>query len=197
MLGDPPTVIIRAARRGEYAAVDRLTVQAYREYAGSISPEMWAAYEADLADSEARAQEAVILVAEQVDELVGAVAYFPPGDRESRWFPEDFGYFRVLAVLPEHRSQGIGRRLTEACIERAQADGARAIGLMTTELMTVAKGMYERMGFAQQAEYEGAIGGRFWLYSLPLEKATGVRAEGVSRRRGKEESDRYRNPAHR
>ena len=173
MLGDPPTLIIRAARRGEYAAVDRLTVQAYREYAGSISPEMWAAYEADLADSEARAQEAVILVAEQVDELVGAVAYFPPGDRESRWFPEDFGYFRVLAVLPEHRSQGIGRRLTEACIERAQADGARAIGLMTTELMTVAKDMYERMGFVQQAEYEGAIGGRFWLYSLPLEKAGG------------------------
>jgi hypothetical protein len=29
------------------------------------------------------------------------------------------------------------------------------------------------MGFVQQAEYEGAIGGRFWLYSLPLEKATG------------------------
>ena len=68
---------------------------------------------------------------------------------------------------------------------------------MTTVLMTVAKDMYERMGFVQQAEYEGAIGGRFWLYSLPLEKATGVRAEGVSRRRGKEESDRYRNPAHR
>jgi ribosomal protein S18 acetylase RimI-like enzyme len=171
MLGDPPTLIIRAAREGEYAAVDRLTVRAYREYAGSIASEMWVAYEADLASSEARAEEAVILVAELADELVGAVAYFPPGDRESGWFPEDSGYFRVLAVLPEHRSQGIGRRLTQACIERAQADGANALGLMTTELMMVAKGMYERMGFVQQAEYEGVAGGKFWLYSLLLEKA--------------------------
>lgn len=163
---------IRAARRGEHAAVDRLTVDAYREYAGSISPDMWAAYEADLANSKARAHEAAILVAELAGELVGAVAYFPPGDRESRWFPDDFAYFRVLAVLPQHRSRGIGHRLTEACIERARADGARAIGLMTTELMTVAKDMYERMGFVQQAEYDGAIGGKFWLYSLPLEAQT-------------------------
>ena len=173
MPGKQTTLIIRAARRGEYAAVDQLTVQAYREFAGSISPEMWATYEADLADSETRAQEAVILVAELADELVGAVAYFPPGDRESRWFPEDYSYVRVLAVLPQHRGQGIGRRLTAACIERAQSDGARAIGLMTTELMTVAKEMYERMGFVQQAEYEGPIGGKFWMYSLPLESATG------------------------
>jgi ribosomal protein S18 acetylase RimI-like enzyme len=171
--GDPPLLVIRAARPGEYAAVDRLTVRAYREYAGSISPEMWAAYEADLAGSEARAREAVILVAELAGELVGAVAYFPPGDRESRWFPEDSGYFRVLAVLPEHRGQGIGHRLTEACVQRARADGARAVGLMTTELMMVAKEMYEGMGFVQQAEYDGPMGGRFWLYSLSLEKAGG------------------------
>jgi ribosomal protein S18 acetylase RimI-like enzyme len=172
MSGDALALTIRDARRDEYATVDRLTVEAYREYAGSLSPEMWAAYEADLADSEARAQEAVILVAELAGELVGAVAYFPPGERESRWFPESVGYVRVLAVLPQHRGQGIGRRLTEACIERARADGAHAIGLMTTEIMTVAKGMYERMGFAQQAEYEGAFGGKFWLYSMPLESPT-------------------------
>jgi ribosomal protein S18 acetylase RimI-like enzyme len=173
MAEDPATLIIRAARPAEYAAVDRLTVDAYREYAGSISPEMWAAYEADLADSEARAHDAVILVADLSGELVGAVAYFPPGERESRWFPEDVAYIRVLAVLPGYRSQGIGRRLTEACIERARSEGARAVGLMTTELMRVAKDMYERMGFVQQAEYEGAMGGKFWLYSLPLEMAIG------------------------
>jgi ribosomal protein S18 acetylase RimI-like enzyme len=173
MPGNSPTLIIRAAGPGEYAAVDRLTVDSYREYAGSLSPEMWTAYEADLADSETRAQEAVILVAEVAGKLVGAVAYFPPAERESRWFPVDFAYLRVLAVLPQYRGQGIGRRLTEACIERARADSARALGLMTTELMTVAKDMYERLGFVQQAEYEGAMGGRFWLYSLPLDSATG------------------------
>jgi ribosomal protein S18 acetylase RimI-like enzyme len=167
---DAPTLVIREARGDEYATVDRLTVEAYREYAASISPEMWAAYEADLADSKARAHEAVILVAELAGDLVGAVAYFPPGDRESRWFPNDFGYLRVLAVLPGNRSQGVGRRLTAACIERARDDGARAIGLMTTELMQVAKEMYERMGFVQQAEYDGAMGGKFWLYSMPLNK---------------------------
>jgi len=172
MPGDPTSLIIREARPGEYAAVDRLTVEAYREYADSISTEMWAAYESDLASSEARAQEAVILVAELAGQLVGAIAYFPPGERESRWFPDDSAYVRVLAVLPEHRGLGIGRRLTEASIERARTEGARAIGLMTTELMTVAKDMYERIGFVQQAEYDGVIGGKFWLYSMALDKST-------------------------
>jgi ribosomal protein S18 acetylase RimI-like enzyme len=173
MPGDATTLTIRPADPSEFAAVDRLTVEAYREYATAISPEAWRAYEADLASSEARSREATAIVAELDDQLVGAVAYFPPGDRESQWFPPDFAYVRVLAVLPQHRGKGIGRRLTEACVERAEADGARAIGLMTTELMILAKEMYERMGFVQQAEYQGTIGGKFWLYSLPLVEVGG------------------------
>lgn len=162
-----PEVTIRDAGPADYTSVARLTVDAYREYASGLSPEMWAQYEADLSDVEGRAREAGIIVAERGGQLVGAVAYFPPGNHQPQWFPSDAGFIRVLAVLPEMRGQGIGRRLTEACIARARVAGAPAIGLMTTELMVVAKGMYERMGFIQQAAYDAGEW-RFWTYLLAL-----------------------------
>ena len=75
---------------------------------------------------------------------------------------------RVLAVPPRHRGLGIGRRLTAACIELAREEGAAGIGLMTTEMMAVAKGMYERMGFEQMKEYQTDYPVRFWAYGMRL-----------------------------
>jgi ribosomal protein S18 acetylase RimI-like enzyme len=40
----------------------------------------------------------------------------------------------------------------EASIERARADGATALALHTTEMMEVARAMYERMGFVRVPE---------------------------------------------
>jgi hypothetical protein len=37
--------------------------------------------------------------------------------------------------------------LTEECIRRARARGARAVGLHTTTFMAVARAMYERSGW--------------------------------------------------
>ena len=74
-----------------------------------------------------------------------------------------------LVIDPEHRGQGIGRLLTAACIELAREEGAPGIGLMTTEMMAVAKGMYERMGFEQTEEYQTDYPVRFWAYGMRLD----------------------------
>ena len=57
--------------------------------------------------------------------------------------------FRLLAVHPEARGRGLGRLLTEECIRRARASGRDAVGLHTTQLMNVARAMYERIGFVR------------------------------------------------
>jgi ribosomal protein S18 acetylase RimI-like enzyme len=161
-------ILVRDARPEEYPLVGDLTVAAYREYEPRLSAAVWQIYEADLRGVEERAKESQTLVAERSGELAGAVAYYPPGERAAKWFPDEWGFIRVLAVPPSQRGHGVGRRLTEECIQRARAAKAAGIGLLTTDLMLIAKGMYERMGFVQQAEFDANVGEKFWAYGLQL-----------------------------
>jgi ribosomal protein S18 acetylase RimI-like enzyme len=63
---------------------------------------------------------------------------------------------RLLAVGPAGRGRGLGRRLMEECIRRSRAAGAPALTLHTTDMMRVAMGLYERMGFARAVELDFA-----------------------------------------
>lgn len=156
-------ITVREALPEEYEDVGRLTVDAYREYEEGFG-QFWGVYAAELADVAGRARDAKIIVAEQDSQLVGAVAYYPPAERQGGDFQSDWGLIRVLAVHPDHRGKGIGKFLTEECIRRAKDEGAAAVGLNTTQLMTVAKGMYERMGFEMLEEYATPANFRFWAY---------------------------------
>ena len=42
----------------------------------------------------------------------------------------------------------------DECLRRSRLRGARYLGLHTTELMAVARGMYERMGFVRAPEFD-------------------------------------------
>ncbi|MBW4463097.1 MAG: GNAT family N-acetyltransferase [Nodosilinea sp. WJT8-NPBG4] len=100
--------------------------------------------------------------------MVGAVVYCPPGTSDSRVFLPEWASLRMLAVLPRHRGQGIGRQLTMDGIHRAQEDEAKVISLHTSELMTAARSMYMGLGFKQDLELPSHFGLRYWRYSLSL-----------------------------
>jgi len=150
------TLTVREARADEYEEVARLTVEAYEEYAAPLGEESWGHYRSDLADIARRAARGQILVAEDGDGLVGAVSYYPPGPRPGDadwwWWPEDYAYFRALAVRPGARMRGVGRALALACIQRAREQGASGVALNTTSVMPVAQAMYERLGFRRIQE---------------------------------------------
>ena len=61
---------------------------------------------------------------------------------------------RLLAVAPAARGRGVGAALMRECIRRARANGATVLSLHTTDLMRVAKAMYERMGFVRATELD-------------------------------------------
>ena len=134
---------------------------AYVEYESAFPAANWTRYLADILDLEGRAAESELLVAELEGRLVGCVSYFPPGakasypsDAFSEHWPSDWAAFRLLAVDPAARGSGVGRHLTQACIERARLAGAPAVGLHTTAPMQVARSMYERMGFERAPRYD-------------------------------------------
>jgi ribosomal protein S18 acetylase RimI-like enzyme len=97
------------------------------------------------------------------------VAYVPPF-REPRadFFRPEWPIIQMLVVDPAARKRGIGRRLTEACIERARQAGAAAIALHTSPAMEVALGLYLRMGFALEFKVPDRFGVPYAVYLKPL-----------------------------
>ena len=161
------SLAIRNVRPDEYDEVAGLTVEAYQEFAGAITPEDWMTMRTNLRNVAKRAKEGKVVVAEQDGQLVGAVAHFAPGTPRHERFPPQWALVIMLAVRPSHRRQGVGRLLTEECTRRARQDGARQVGLHTSELMTAARSLYEDLGFRQQREFR-LYGVRYWICVLEL-----------------------------
>jgi GNAT superfamily N-acetyltransferase len=168
-----PSVTVREAAPGEYAETGELTVEAYREYESAIPGEFWEWYEADLRDIARKAERSTILVAEIDGRLAGCVALSAPGTPERAW-PEDWASVRALAVSPAYRRRGVARALMDACVARARAWGAAAVGLNTVEFMRAAVAMYEQMGLVHLPEYEhiGQQSGTL-VYAFGLELVAG------------------------
>lgn len=143
----------------------------------AFAPEAWRSYLEEIVDLEARAQASELVVATLDDRAVGCVSYYPPGSG-SRYephsfavgWPDDWAAFRLLSVHPDARGRGIGRKLTEECINRARVEGASAVGLHTTAVMAAARTLYESMGFerAPNHDFYGGPGIQVDAYRLKL-----------------------------
>ena len=143
-------IVLREARADELDAIGQTMVAAYQEFSPPDPPPEWLHYLDDVRDVRARLEDSTLIVAEDGARIVGAVTYYPDGSKGSAGgWPSSHAVFRLLAVHPDARGRGIGRLLTEECIRRARAAGVTAVGLHTTVLMSVARAMYERMGFVR------------------------------------------------
>ena len=76
----------------------------------------------------------------------------------------------MLAVAPDCRGRGIGRKLVEACLERAQAAGKTEVRLHTMDAMVAPEALYRSLGFVRDpgADFTPAPGVTALAYKLPL-----------------------------
>jgi len=146
---------LRDARPDELDRVALLLRDAYLEYEKFLPRDAWEYYLEDIMNVRGRLGAAELIVAELGGELAGTVTLFlePSAPSEGGW-PEGWAGVRLLAVHPSFRGRGIGRALMDECIRRCRERGIRTIGLHTTMMMEVARGMYERMGFVRIPEYD-------------------------------------------
>jgi ribosomal protein S18 acetylase RimI-like enzyme len=143
-------VLIRRARPEEYDAVGEVTVAAYEEFL--LGPED--EYRHRLRDAAGRDRGAELWVAASDDDtrLLGTVTLCPAGSAWREIAGEDEGEFRMLAVSPEARGQGVGESLVRLVVDRFAADGARAVVLSSLADMTAAHRIYDRLGFTRLPE---------------------------------------------
>ncbi len=154
-------VTIRHARDDELDVVASLIVDAYAEYAATMSPDAWSMFAQDIANVHGRLTDGEIVVAERDGQIVGSVTLF----RRWRGAQEGTLALRLLAVPPEQRGTGVGRQLLEWCVEEGRRDGKRRVVLTVMPEMDAMRDLTERMGFTRVPE-------------LDHEPAPGVRSEG-------------------
>lgn len=130
------TVVIAAFRPEHGSAFDELN-RAWLTAHGLLEP----ADEPHLTDpvGEIIAPGGQIFVALMGDTVVGTCAILPhdPGALE----------LVKLAVAPEVRGRGIGRRLVGACLAFAMSSGARHVVLLSSTRLGAALRLYEQVGF--------------------------------------------------
>jgi ribosomal protein S18 acetylase RimI-like enzyme len=146
---------IRDARLDELDEVSQVLKKAYSQYADFMPGQDWKDYLENIINVRSRLPEAELIVAEIDSRLVGTVTLYLKYQSTSLegWLPGWAGV-RLLAVHPDYRGRGIGRALMEECIRRCRTQGIRSIALHTSEMMGVAKRMYEKMGFKRIPEFD-------------------------------------------
>jgi ribosomal protein S18 acetylase RimI-like enzyme len=163
------SLLIRPIRPEEYEALGELTVAAYH----SIPAEMphQEIYDLQLRDVAQRAQTSCVLVAVGPDgELLGGVTFVSgPNDPYSEELREGEAGIRMLAVDPARQGRGVGRALTEACLERARAADRARLVLHTGAFMPAAVHLYETMGFERRPELDFAPAPGIDLIAYALE----------------------------
>jgi ribosomal protein S18 acetylase RimI-like enzyme len=131
-------VIVRLADLadpGELAAVGELTVAAYRADGYLRGDDDFYVTHLRAAADRARQATLVVAVDESSSQVLGTVTYCRAGTPWAEVCEPGEAEFRMLAVDPAARGRGVGRRLTEWCIDRARADGASALVLSSLTVM--------------------------------------------------------------
>ena len=149
---------IRQARPDDFAALGKLLVSAYAALPGMPSPEDWPTYYAILANVAARAANpafTLFVAADDNGKLLGSIDYI---DDMAQYGVStvatitDAAGIRLLAVDGACRGQGVGKALTNFCIEHARRAGKAKIILHTTRIMQATWAMYEGLGFVRFPE---------------------------------------------
>jgi ribosomal protein S18 acetylase RimI-like enzyme len=162
---------VRPFTPGDAEAVNALALAAFEQYRGVYDD--WETLSRGVGSMASLAGGGEILVAEEEGgRIVGAVAYFGPGSEpRADFFEPEWPIIRMLVVDPQARGRGIGRRLTDECIERARRDEAAVIALHTSPAMEVALAMYLRMGFRLERKVPDRFGVPYGLYLMDLKEA--------------------------
>lgn len=156
-----PKYSIRDADPSEHGALGQLMIAAYSQLKGFPTPEEQPNYYQMLANVGAltkKPQTHLMVAVSDENRLLGGVVYFDDmksyGSGGTAEAVSNASGIRLLAVEPTETGKGLGRALTEACIERARESGNEQVVLHTTEAMEVAWGLYERLGFQRSTDLD-------------------------------------------
>lgn len=160
----------RTALEKDLKQLQELGLLAYGQYKTTITQENWEKWEAGFKSDENFLNLLAIstcFVCEYENEIVG-MAFLVPSGNTFLYFQSDWSYIRYVGVNPAFSGNGIGKKLTQQCIDKAKETGEKTIALHTSEFQDAARHIYESLGFIKQKELEPVFGKTFYIYSIDL-----------------------------
>ena len=152
---------IREVKRSEYTLLGELMVDVYSSLDGFPTRIEQPAYYEMLINIGILNEEedTMVLVAESLEKgLVGGVVYFGDmasyGSGGTATQERNASGIRLLGVDPKSREMGVGKALTNTCIQLAIDRGHNQVILHTTQAMQVAWNLYLNMGFERSPDLD-------------------------------------------
>lgn len=153
--------IVREALAGEYTEIGELMVLVYSQLEGfpkmTEQPEYYKML-ADVGELTKKPGVEILVAASEKGKIAGAVVYFSDmsyyGSGGTATQEKDASGFRLLAVDPSFRGQGIGSLLTRECIRKARDLKQSNVVIHTTMAMQTAWQMYEKIGFKRAEDLD-------------------------------------------
>jgi len=160
----------RAANLNDAGQLRQLALISYGQFQKILSEENWNKLRTHLTTEKLfpdLLNASRCFVCEHGNELVG-MAFLVPQGNPTEIFQADWSYIRMVGVNPNYAGHGIGKKLTQMCIDFAKSTNETVVALHTSEYMNAARHIYEGLGFQQTKELEPRYGKVYWLYKLEL-----------------------------
>ena len=155
------TFTIRNAKPSEFEEIGQLMVGVYSQLEGfpkeSEQPNYYKIL-ANIGELLTKPETQLLVAVTDNDKIAGAVVYFSDmqyyGSGGTATKEQNASGFRLLAVDPLTRGQGIGKLLVEECIAKAKDKKHSQMIIHSTKAMQTAWKMYENMGFKRSEDLD-------------------------------------------
>ncbi|WP_336770843.1 GNAT family N-acetyltransferase [Paenibacillus sp. MMO-58] len=147
-------VLVREATAEDRDAVRDVLLDAYGQYANTLSEERWEQYKENIVAAASAGATKNRLVAELDGRIVGSVFLFESSEQAYGYVGIHTPIIRLLAVSQEARGHGVATQLIRESAGIALASGAELLHLHTSDMMDSAVRLYERLGFERAKEFD-------------------------------------------
>jgi ribosomal protein S18 acetylase RimI-like enzyme len=156
----------------DVAELQKLALISYGQFQNTLTEENWNKLRAHITNENLfphLLKTSKGFVCEHDKEIVG-MAFLVPKGNPTEIFDKDWSYIRMVGVDPKFGGKGIGKMLTQMCIDFAKSSDEKVIALHTSEYMNAARHIYESLGFKKIRELEPRYGKRYWIYTLSFSR---------------------------
>jgi len=152
---------VRNAKPEEFAEIGKLMVQVYSQLEGfpkeNEQPDYYKML-ANIGELTNKPETELLVAVSAQNKIAGGVVYFSDmkyyGSGGTATLEKNASGFRLLAVDPSIRGQGIGKILTHECIKKAKDRKLDQMVIHTTMAMQTAWKMYENIGFKRSEDLD-------------------------------------------
>ena len=165
---------VRNAKPAEFNEIGKLMTHVYSELEGFPKAYEQPAYYkmlANIGDLTNKPETELLVAVSSDNKIAGAVVYFSDmkfyGSGGIATKEQNAAGFRLLAVAPLTRGQGIGKLLVNECIRKAKDKKLYQVIIHTTMAMQTAWRMYENIGFKRSEDLD-FMQGKLPVYGFRL-----------------------------